>query len=57
MNRLELKVPPLYIAYVDRFQVPAEERALRVRFGPEYEAYQGRVARWLPIHLRDASHH
>ena len=37
----------LYVAYVDRFQVAAEERALRARFGAEYEAYQSKVSRWL----------
>lgn len=37
----------LYVAYVDRFQVIAEERALLARFGADYEAYQNNVSRWL----------
>jgi protein-S-isoprenylcysteine O-methyltransferase Ste14 len=42
-----LLLVPLYLVYVDRFQVPAEERALLARFGPEYEAYCLEVPRWL----------
>ena len=37
----------LYLMYINRFQVPAEERALLARFGAAYEAYQGQVPRWL----------
>ncbi|MDO5065371.1 methyltransferase family protein [Actinomyces bowdenii] len=32
---------------MDRFQIPAEERALAERFGQDYEDYQNRVPRWL----------
>ncbi|QCU77635.1 isoprenylcysteine carboxylmethyltransferase family protein [Citricoccus sp. SGAir0253] len=32
---------------LDRMQVPLEERALRERFGAEYEAYCAAVPRWL----------
>ncbi|TXH73359.1 MAG: isoprenylcysteine carboxylmethyltransferase family protein [Lysobacteraceae bacterium] len=37
----------LFVAYVDRFQIRAEERALSARFGAEYAAYRMRVRRWL----------
>ncbi len=39
-------VPP-YIAYVTRFQIVAEERALAETFGATYQAYRARVRRWL----------
>jgi protein-S-isoprenylcysteine O-methyltransferase Ste14 len=37
----------LFIAYVDRFQIRPEERALRARFGADYERYCAKVRRWL----------
>ena len=37
----------LFIAYLDRFQIRPEERALRARFGDEYDRYRGKVRRWL----------
>ena len=33
--------------FLDRWQIPAEERALATRFGAEYADYCGRVPRWL----------
>lgn len=33
--------------FLDRWQIPAEERALSARFGPAYDAYRARVRRWL----------
>ena len=44
---LAISLVLLYVAYVDRFQVVAEERVLLARFGVEYEAYQSKVSRWL----------
>ena len=38
---------PLYMAYVTRYQILPEERALSATFGAAYEAYQARVRRWL----------
>jgi len=46
-NPLAFLLVPLYLVYVNRFQVVAEERTLLARFGPEYAAYQGEVPRWL----------
>jgi protein-S-isoprenylcysteine O-methyltransferase Ste14 len=38
---------PFFVAYVTRFQIMPEERALRALFGSEFEAYCKRVRRWL----------
>jgi len=38
---------PLFIAYMTRFQIIPEERALRLKFGKEYENYCLKVRRWL----------
>lgn len=38
---------PALVAYLNRFQIAPEERALRHCFGPEYDLYTTRVRRWL----------
>ena len=38
---------PLYVAYVTRYQILPEERALSTAFGAVYDAYHARVRRWL----------
>lgn len=38
---------PLFVAYLNRFQISAEERALQARFGAAYAAYRAAVRRWL----------
>ena len=38
---------PVYVAYMNRFQISPEERALSAKFGDEYEAYKQAVRRWL----------
>jgi protein-S-isoprenylcysteine O-methyltransferase Ste14 len=37
----------LYAAYMNRFQIAPEERALAERFGPVFADYRRRVRRWL----------
>jgi protein-S-isoprenylcysteine O-methyltransferase Ste14 len=37
----------VYVAYMNRFQISPEERALSAKFGDEYEAYKQAVRRWL----------
>lgn len=37
----------LFVAYINRFQIEPEERALSARFGEEFDAYCRRVRRWL----------
>jgi protein-S-isoprenylcysteine O-methyltransferase Ste14 len=38
---------PAFMAYISRFQIQPEERALQVRFGRDFSDYQSRVGRWL----------
>ena len=33
--------------YINRFQITLEERFLREKFGDQYQAYCGRVRRWI----------
>lgn len=44
---LALLFLPLFVLYINRFQIRPEERALSSLFGPEYAAYKERVRRWL----------
>jgi protein-S-isoprenylcysteine O-methyltransferase Ste14 len=37
----------VYVLYITRFQIIPEERVLTSLFGQEYEAYKGRVRRWI----------
>lgn len=38
---------PTFVAYMNRFQIAPEERALSGKFGAEYETYKKAVRRWL----------
>ena len=40
-------VVPLFVAYITRYQIRPEERALQELFGREYTQYMARVRRWL----------
>lgn len=42
-----LALTALFPAYIQRFQIGPEERALNQIFGEAYAAYQSRVPRWL----------
>ena len=46
-NALAFALLPAFIAYIGRFQIAPEERALAAKFGTEYEAYRTEVRRWL----------
>ena len=38
---------PAFVAYLTRFQIRPEERALVAKFGTRYTQYMGRVRRWI----------
>jgi len=39
-------VLPVFVAYLNRFQIAPEERALQARFGDEFARYRNTVRRW-----------
>lgn len=47
MNAAALALLPLFVLYMNRFQIVPEERHLLLRFGAEYQAYCESVRRWL----------
>jgi protein-S-isoprenylcysteine O-methyltransferase Ste14 len=46
-NALAFLFLPVYVLYIDRFQIAPEERVLTSLFGEAYVAYQARARRWL----------
>ena len=46
-NSLPFLFLPVYMLYINRFQIAPEERALTSLFGGEFAAYQSRVRRWI----------
>ena len=38
---------PLFVAYMNRFQIKPEERALRAKFGESFDVYSRTVRRWV----------
>lgn len=46
-NGLTALAVPAFIAFITRFQIIPEERALAQAFGESFAAYRGRVRRWL----------
>ena len=38
---------PAFVAYMNRFQIQHEERAIAEHFGPSFVAYAKSVRRWL----------
>jgi protein-S-isoprenylcysteine O-methyltransferase Ste14 len=46
-NALAFLFLPLYVLYINRFQIAPEERVLTSLFGETYVAYQARARRWL----------
>ena len=46
-NPLALAPLAAYVAYMNRFQIAPEERALEARFPREFREYRGRVRRWM----------
>jgi len=46
-NLAALLCVPLFMAYITRFQIMPEERALAALFGDSYRHYQSEVRRWI----------
>jgi protein-S-isoprenylcysteine O-methyltransferase Ste14 len=46
-NVVSAVLPPIFVVYMNRFQIEPEERALLARFGAPYEAYLRTVRRWI----------
>lgn len=46
-NLVSALVVPLFVAYMNRFQIQPEERALTAKFGAEYTEYRQTVRRWI----------
>jgi protein-S-isoprenylcysteine O-methyltransferase Ste14 len=46
-NPVALLFVPIFVLYINRFQIKPEEQVLSSLFGAEYMAYKGRVRRWL----------
>ena len=44
---LSLLALPLFVLYLNRFQIGPEERILRNKFGEAFDSYAHRVRRWL----------
>ena len=46
-NPLPFLLLPVYMIYINRFQIAPEERVLTKLFGSNFAAYQSRVRRWI----------
>lgn len=46
-NPATMILPPVFVIYLTVFQIKPEEAALSEKFGSEYQAYRGRVRRWI----------
>jgi protein-S-isoprenylcysteine O-methyltransferase Ste14 len=47
MSAAALILLPLFVLYMNRFQIVPEERYLKQKFGADYQAYTEQVRRWL----------
>lgn len=46
-NAVAVLLLPAFVAYMTRYQIKPEERALLAKFGPEFAQYMARVRRWI----------
>ena len=46
-NGLSFLLLPVFVGYMNRFQIAPEERHMQEKFGDEFLAYKARVRRWI----------
>ena len=46
-NWVSLLLVPVFVLYMNQFQIKPEERVLSALYGAEYASYKARVRRWL----------
>ena len=46
-NLVSVLLLPAFVAYMNRFQIKPEERALEAKFGASYTSYKQQVRRWV----------
>lgn len=46
-NAVAVLALPIFVGYMNRFQIKPEERALAAKFGPRYVQYLSAVRRWV----------
>jgi len=46
-NWLGFLVPAAFVAYITRYQIMPEERALAAKFGSTFDKYAAHVRRWI----------
>lgn len=46
-NVLPFVLLPLFVVYMNRFQIAPEERHMRDKFGDQFSAYVAKVRRWI----------
>ncbi|NIT57691.1 MAG: isoprenylcysteine carboxylmethyltransferase family protein [Aliifodinibius sp.] len=46
-NVLVFAMIPLFIAYMNRYQIMPEEKVMEEKFGEEYQKYKSEVRRWI----------
>lgn len=47
MNFLAFLLLPLFVIYINRFQIEPEERHMAAKFGAEFHVYMTQVRRWI----------
>lgn len=46
-NMLAVVLVPLFVLYMNRFQIAPEERVLLAKFGADFVAYKAKVRKWV----------
>ena len=61
LSIISLFLIPLFIFYINKFQIEPEEHEMRKKFGKEYEDYCKKVDRWIypkfEYDIRNEVHH